>query len=57
MVLAARAAAAVEAVGVGRRLPVREVGAVAAPPDAPRHAGLLDGLWVRRIKKRVTFGN
>ena len=38
------AAAAVEAVGVGRRLPVGEVGAVAAPTDAPSHARLLDGL-------------
>ena len=57
MVVAAGAAAAVEAVGVMGGLPVGEVGAVAAPPDAPRHAGLLDGLWVRRIKKRVTLGN
>ena len=56
VVLAARAAAAVEAVGVGRRLPVGEVGAVAATPDAPRHAGLLYGLWVE-MKSRVKLGN
>ena len=55
MVLAAGAAAAVEAVGVGRRLPVGEVGAVAATPDAPRHAGLLYGLRVE-MKSRVKSG-
>ena len=44
MVVAAGAAAAVEAVGVLGGLPVGEVGAVAAPTDAPSHARLLDGL-------------
>ena len=39
------AAAAVEAVGVGRRLPVGEVGAVPAAADAPGHARLFDGLY------------
>ena len=47
------AAAAVEAVGVGRRLPVGEVGAVPAAADATGHARLLDGLWgVEEIENR-----
>ena len=33
-----------EAVGVGRRLPVAEIGRVATPADAPRHARLLNRL-------------
>lgn len=33
-----------QTVGVGRRLPVAEVGAVPTPPDAPSDPGLLYGL-------------
>lgn len=33
-----------QAVGVGGRLPIAEVGRVSAAPDAPRHPRLLDGL-------------
>ena len=41
----------IERVCVGRSLSVAEVAGVAAPPDAAGHAGLLDGLHTKIIRR------